>query len=174
MAWIVKDSAHTKIPRRPEPYFSDKLRKKLEKDLMPRYAERQGALLPVCHEVQHVHGWLPTQALEEIAEFIGISTAEVLDTVTFYEEYHLRPPGRHLVQICRSISCELCGYRELSEKVQQKLGILPGETTEDGRVTLMELECLGACDLAPVGLVNEKLHEKITWEELEKTIDELE
>ncbi|MEX0742547.1 MAG: NAD(P)H-dependent oxidoreductase subunit E, partial [Phycisphaeraceae bacterium] len=173
MAWIVKDSAHQKVDRRAEPYVSEAMKAKWEADLLPRYATRQAALLPICHDVQHEHGWLPAQALEEIADFVGINVAEVLDTVTFYEEYHLKPKGRHLVQICRSIACELCGYRDLSEKVQQKLGILPGETTEDGRITLMELECLGACDLAPCGLINETLQEKISWADLEKQIDAL-
>lgn len=173
MAWIVKDSAGAEIDRRPEAYLTDAHKKRYEAEILVRYPTRRAALLPICHDVQHEVGYLPAQALEEIGEFLGLSAAEVLDTVTFYEEFHLRPKGKYLIQICRSIACHLCGYKALSEKVQQKLGILPGETTEDGKYTLQELECLGACDLAPMALIDEKLHGPLTWEKLEKAIDEL-
>ena len=173
MAWIVKDSAHASVERRPEAYLNESLKQAFEKDLMPRYATRHAALLPVCHALQHEYGWLPHQALEETADFLGLSFAEVLDSVTFYEEFRLKPLGRYVVQICRSIACELCGYRDLSEKIQQKLGILPGETTDDGRFTLMELECLGSCGTAPVTMIDETLHENLTWEQLEALIDGL-
>lgn len=173
MAWIVKDSASAKIERRPAPYLTDEMKQHLEAKYIPRYADRRGALLMVCHHVQHEYGYLPHQALEEIAAFIGISFSEVLDTVTFYEEYRLKPAGKYLIQICRSIGCELCGYHELSKAVQAKLDILPGETTDDGKFTLVELECLGACEKAPAMLMNEDLHGPMTWENLEKMIDEL-
>ena len=173
MAWIVKDSANQQIDRRPEPYLTDKTKKQLEAEIIPRYATRQAALLPVVHMVQHDNGWVPHQALEEVAEFIGISYAEVVDAVTFYEEFQLKPVGKYLVQVCRSISCELCGYRDLSARVQEKLGILPGETTEDGKFTLVELECLGSCDTAPVALINEHLHENLDWPALESLLDGL-
>ncbi|MHC4993854.1 MAG: NADH-quinone oxidoreductase subunit NuoE family protein [Planctomycetota bacterium] len=173
MAWIVQDSAGTQIERRADPYLTDAQKKKYEKDLMPRYATRQACLLPICHDVLHKHGYLPPQFLEEVADFLGLSAAEVLDTVSFYEEFHLKPTGRYLIQVCRSISCELCGQRDLSDRVTEKLGIQPGETTEDGKFTLFELECLGSCGTAPVALINEDLHEDLTWEALEKLIDEL-
>ena len=173
MAWIVKDSAGTQIERQARPYLTDPMKQHMEEHLMPRYATRQAALLMVCHEVQHTYGYLPHQALEEIAAFIGISFSEVLDTVTFYEEFHLKPKGKHLIQICRSISCELCGYKDLSAKVQQKLDILPGETSDDGKFTLVELECLGACELAPAVLMDEELHGPTTWDKLERVIDDL-
>jgi len=173
MAWIVKDSANTQIERRPEAYLTDALKSKFEADLLPRYATKQAALLPVCHELQHQYGWLPAQALEEAGEFLGLSASEVIDTVTFYEEFRLKPLGKHVIMICRSISCELCGYKDLSKKVQDKLSILPGETTDDGRFTLMELECLGSCGTAPAALIDETLHETLTWEQLEAQIDGL-
>ena len=119
MAWIVKDSANTKIVRRDEPYLSDAIRAHFEKEILPRYATKQAALLPLMHEIQHAHEWIPHQAMEEAAEFLGLSVAEVIDTVTFYEEFRLRPVGQYLIQICRSISCELCGYQDLSARVQK-------------------------------------------------------
>ena len=173
MAWIVKDRAHEQIERRPEPYLTDAMKQELERDVMPKYEWRRAALLPVCNHVQHEHGWLPPQALEEIAEFLGISYADMLDTVSFYEEFHLHPAGRYQIQICRSISCEMCGHEAISRKCQKKLDILPGETTEDGKFTLMEIECIGACEQAPAALVDEKLQGNLTWEALEAHIDSL-
>ncbi|MDX1564771.1 MAG: NADH-quinone oxidoreductase subunit NuoE [Phycisphaeraceae bacterium] len=173
MAWIVKDSANTKIVKRDEPYLTEAIRAHFEKEILPRYATKQAALLPLMHEIQHTHEWIPHQAMEEAAEFLELSVAEVIDTVTFYEEFRLKPAGQYLIQICRSISCELCGYKDLSARVQKKLGIVPGETTDDGRFTLVELECLGACGGAPAALINEDLHEDVTWEALEKKIDSL-
>ncbi len=173
MAWIVKDSANTQIDRRTEPYWTPKLAKKFEEDILPRYATKQAALLPCVHEVQHTYGWVPHQALEEVADFLDLSFAEVIDAVTFYEEFKLEPVGKYLIQICRSISCELCGYKELSKKVQNKLNILPGETTDDGKFTLLELECLGSCGTAPAALINETLHEDLTWKQLEHELNNL-
>ena len=171
MAWIVKDSANAQIERRDEPYLTDAMKAKFEKDILPRYPTKQAALLPLCHELQHAYHYLPAQSLEEAAEFLELSYAEVMDCVSFYEEYKLEPVGEDLVQICRSIGCELCGYRELSKKVQDKLDILPGETTDDGQFTLLELECIGACELAPAVLLGEDLAGPMTWESLEAEID---
>jgi NADH-quinone oxidoreductase subunit E len=113
------------------------------------------------------------QAMEEAAEFLGLAPAEVLDTATFYEEYWLKPKGQYLIQVCRSLSCEICGSNELTSFCKEKLGLELGESTADGRFTLVELECLGACGTAPVALVNEVLHEELTVAKLQKIIDEL-
>lgn len=171
MAWIVKDSANAKIERRAEPYLTAAMKSHFEQHILPRYPTKQAALLPLCHELQHAYHYLPAQALEEAAEFLDLSYAEVMDCVSFYEEYKLKPVGKHLIQICRSIGCELCGYRELSKKVQQKLDILPGETTDDGKFTLLELECIGACEKAPAVLMGEELMGPMSWEALEHEID---
>jgi NADH-quinone oxidoreductase subunit E len=173
MAWIVKESARMTVERRSEPYVTAAMKAHFEQEILPRYATKQAALLPLMHEIQHEHGWIPMQAIEEAADFLGLSAAEVYDTVTFYEEFRLKPLGKYVVQICRSISCELCGHRNVSEALQRKLGILPGETTDDGRFTLQELECLGACDFAPCALVNGHLHKNLTFEKLEAELEKL-
>ena len=173
MAWIVKDSANAKIERRDEPYLGDALKAKLTADILPRYPTKRAALLPALHAVQHEYGWIPPQALEEIGVFLSLTAAEVLDTASFYEEYYLQPKGRHLIQICQSIACELCGHENLLEKVRAKLGIDIGQTTEDGRFTLVTLECIGACGGAPAVLLDEMLHENQTWAKLEAAIDAL-
>ena len=145
----------------------------LSSTYFPRYPNKRAVLLPALHAVQHKHNWIPPQAMEEIADFLGLAPAEVLDTATFYEEYWLRPKGKYLIQVCRSLSCEICGSKELTGFCKDKLGLELGETTDDGRFTLVELECLGACGTAPVALVNEVLHEELTVEKLQKIIDSL-
>ncbi|MDP7348859.1 MAG: NAD(P)H-dependent oxidoreductase subunit E, partial [Phycisphaeraceae bacterium] len=149
MAWIMKNSAAMAIDRRDEPYLTDRMKAELEADVLPRYPTRQAATLPVLHAVQHEHNYLPYQAVEEAAAFLGVSASEMLDTATFYEEYWLTPKGKYLIMVCQSISCELMNHGQLLEMIQDKLGIGPGETTDDGKFTLMTAECLGSCGTAP-------------------------
>jgi len=171
MAWITKDSANAKVERRAQPYLTDAMRRDLTERVLPRYASKQAAMLPCLHMVQHEHGWVPAQAMEEIAAFLGLAPADVLDTASFYEEYWLKPRGRRLIQVCRSIACEFCGQREITQACKDKLGIEVGETTDDGEFTLIELECLGSCGTAPAALIDETLHENLTPEAMAKAID---
>jgi NADH-quinone oxidoreductase E subunit len=172
MAWIVEDRRKA-YEKRAEPYLTDDMKIDIAKKYFPRYPTKRAVLLPALHEVQHVYGWIPVQAMEEIAEFLELAPAEVIDTATFYEEYWLRPKGAYLIQVCRSLTCEICDSKKLTSHCKRKLGIDLGETTPDGRFTLVELECLGACGTAPVALVNDVLHEELTVEKLDKIIGEL-
>ena len=94
MAWITKNSAAMKVERRAEPYLTEAMRKDLSQRILPRYEQKQGALLPCLHTVQHAYGWIPAQAMLEIAEFLSIPPGNVIDTASFYEEYWLKPKGR--------------------------------------------------------------------------------
>jgi NADH-quinone oxidoreductase subunit E len=173
MAWITENRRTETIERRDEPYLTDDMKIDLANTYFPRYPTKRAVLLPALHMIQHAYNWIPTQAMEEVAEFLGITPAEVLDTATFYEEYWLKPKGKYLIQVCRSLSCEICGSNELTNHCRNKLGIDVGETTPDGRFTLVELECLGSCGTAPAALVNEVLHETISVEQLDKVLDAL-
>ncbi len=173
MAWIVKPSATMKVDRRTEPYLTPAMQKRLQDEVLPRYERKHAALLPALHMIQHEYGWVPEQAMLEIAENLGLSAAEVLDTATFYEEYWLKPKGKFLISICRSIACEFCGHEKITQAVKDRLGIDVGETTDDGMFTLVELECLGSCGTAPALLVNETLMENATPEALLRTIDDI-
>lgn len=173
MAWITKNSAGTKVEKRSEPYLTPALRKDLTERIMPRYATKFAALLPALHMIQHEYGWIPGQAMLEIAEVLELKPAQVIDTASFYEEYWLKPKGENLVQVCRSIACEFCGQREISQACKDKLGIDVGETTPDGKFTLIELECIGSCGTAPAMLVNETLYENVTPESVDKILDQV-
>ena len=160
------------IDRREEPYVSEADCDRYTTEILPRYAEKKAALLPILHDVQERHGWLPYQALMEIAGFLGISAAEVLDTASFYDEFRLRPMGRYIIGICQSIACEVCGHERILEHMTRKLGIDVGETTEDGLFTVRAMECLGACDTAPCALLNTHRHDCLTIEAIDAMIEE--
>ena len=153
--------------------MTDALKHSLESKYFHRYPTKRAVLLPALHAIQHEYNWIPMQALEEVAEFLELPAAEVLDTATFYEEYWLKPKGQYLIQVCRSLSCEICSSNDLTSFCKEKLGIELGETTDDGRFTLVELECLGACGTAPVALVNDVLHEELTVQKLQQILDGL-
>src|SRR5688572_745949 len=172
MAWIVEDRRR-RVEEAGGAFLTEELKAHLRETYFPRYPTKRAVLLPALHAVQHEYGWISAKAMEEIAEFLQVAPAEVLDTASFYEEYWLRPKGKYLIQVCRSLSCEVCGHKELTVRLKEKLGIELGETTADGRFTLIELECLGACEQAPVALVNEVLHGELTPAKLQEVIEGL-
>lgn len=172
MAWINKNSAGMKIPRRSEPYLTEALKTELTRTILPRYETRRGALLPTLHAVQHEWGWIPWQALEEVAAFLNVAPAEAWDTASFYEEFWLQPKGTNVIAVCRSIACEVCDHKKITQACKDKLGVEVGETTDDGKFTLVELECLGLCEGAPACLVNEDMHMCATPESIGKAIDQ--
>jgi NADH-quinone oxidoreductase subunit E len=173
MAWITENRRTATVERREQPYLTDEMKHELSTTYFPRYPTKRAVLLPALHHIQHAYNWIPQQAMEEVAAFLGLAPAEVLDTATFYEEYWLKPKGQYLLQVCRSLACEICSSRELTDHLIKKLGIEEGETTADGRYTLVELECLGSCGTAPVMLINDVLHENLKTETVDRLIDRL-
>ncbi|MEO0511560.1 MAG: NADH-quinone oxidoreductase subunit NuoE [Planctomycetota bacterium] len=172
MAWITKDSATARVEKRDEPYLTEAMRTELREKYVPRYEVSKGALLPALHMIQHEYGWVPEQAMLEIAQELGLEPSEVQDTATFYEEYWTDPKGRTVVAVCRSIACEFCGHAEITKAACEKLGVEVGETTDDEKFTVVELECLGSCGTAPVALVGETLHENVTPDGIRRAIDD--
>lgn len=181
MAWIAENRQRS-VPTDGTPALTEELKAHLRDTYFPRYPTRRAVLLPALHAVQHEYGWIPPQALDELAAFLEISSGEVLDTASFYEEYWLKPKGQYLFQVCRSFACEMmsvcepgrsCGTRELSNHLRQKLGIEVGQTSDDGRYTLVELECLGACGTAPVMLVNDVLYENVDTNTIDQILSSL-
>jgi len=174
MAWITKNSAGMQIETRDEPYIDDALQKDMTDNVLPRYPTKQAATLPILHRIQQRYGYIPFQAVKEAAEFLELPAKAVYDTASFYEEFFLEPKGKYTIWVCQSIACELMGQPTLMEQIEDHLGLLPGETSEDGKFTLMHVECLGACGAAPVALINEKLHENLTMDNFKQVLDGLE
>lgn len=166
MSWITEDRRAQKVPVG-EPLLTEALKRTIAEKYFPRYPTKRAVLLPALHHIQHTYGYIAPQALEEVAQFLEISPAEALDTATFYEEYWLKPKGKYLIQVCRSFACEICGSKRLTSQITKKLGIEVGQTTPDGRFTLVEVECLGSCGTAPAVMINEVLYEDLTPESLD-------
>ncbi len=142
--------------------------------ILSHYPVRQAAVLPVLHLVNDRLGYVPREAVVEIAEMLELSPAQVQDTLSFYGFFKQdRPQGVYRVWVCRSIACAACGGEELLAYLCEKLGIQPGGTMADGRVTLEFAECLGACEQAPAILVNDTLHGNMTIEKLDILLDSL-
>ncbi len=171
MSWKTKPSGTMKVPTRTEPYCTSAMLAKWEAEVIPRYATRHGALMPILHDVQHAYRHVPYQAMVEIARFLKIAPSAVLDTVSFYEEYTTEPVGKCVIGVCQTFACECCGHKAILDRVRERLGIEPHETTADGKFTLLAMECLGSCDTAPVALFNDVLHENLTPERVDQLID---
>jgi NADH-quinone oxidoreductase E subunit len=136
--------------------------------------QRKSAVLAALYLVQEQQGYLTANALRHVAEFLRITPAEVEDVASYYVMFYKAPVGTYVLQVCRTLSCALAGAERVTESLSAKLGIKPGETDASGMFTLLEFECLGACDRAPVVMVNnEHWHEKATPESCSKLVDDL-
>jgi len=139
------------------------------KAYFPRYPNKQAVTLPALHIVNERLRCVPIQAVVEIAQLLELHPAQVQDTLSFYGFFKQDAPhGRTRAWVCRSIACALRGGEEVLEHLCHKLGIEPGETTADGRVTVEFAECLGACDFAPCMLADKTLHKDLTKEKAEE------
>ena len=143
--------------------------------IMGRYPQgrERSALLPLLYLAQAEHGYVSPEAMGEIAELLGLTKAEVAAVQTFYTMYKRHPQGKWLVSICTQPSCTLAGANEIKERLEQDCGISCGGTTEDGMVSLEEVECLCACDGAPVVSVNYENYEKIDAEQMASIVQTL-
>ena len=141
--------------------------------ILTRYPTKQAALLPVLWVAQETWGWISKEAAEEVAKILDLSPAHVDGVLTFYTMYNLRPTGKHLLQICTSISCHLAGARGLVDQCRKRFGIDLEETTRDGKFTLVEVECIAGCDRAPSMMVNDKYYEPMDEKKLSTLIDKL-
>jgi len=138
------------------------------------YPDAKSALLPALYLAQRESGgWLSDEALESVADAMGLPVGFVAATASFYTMFRRQPVGQHLIQVCTNISCSLLGADHLLTHVGRKLGIEPGETTADGAFTLLEVECLGSCGTAPMMQVNDRYYENLTEERVDQILSEL-
>jgi NADH-quinone oxidoreductase subunit E len=144
----------------PEFTYTPENKAKLD-EICARYPvdQRKSAILAAVYLAQYQQGHLTRNAMRHVASAIGCTPAEVEDVVSFYTMFYTRPVGRHVLQVCRTLSCALMGAERVTEELSDVLGIKPGETDAAGEFTLLEVECLGACDRAPVVGVNDHWHE---------------
>lgn len=121
-----------------------------------KFPEPKGAVIMALRILQDRHGWLSDESLDDVANYLNMDKAEVYEVVTFYSMYRRQPGGQYNLKICTSLSCCLNGAMDVIESIEQRLNIKIGETSADGQVTLQEAECLGACQAAPVGILDDQ------------------
>ena len=138
-----------------------------------RYPDRHSAVLDALRLAQARHGYLSREALEEVAEALDVTPAYCKAIASFYDMFHLAPIGRHLVEVCTNLSCALAGAQRVVEAFESELGVRPGETTDDGEVTLRTIECAGGCGRAPVVVVDHVYHEPADPEDVPRIVEEL-
>lgn len=141
--------------------------------LLTRYPNKQAALLPTLWLAQNQHGFLPLEVQKSIAQMLDLSPAHVFGVVSFYTMFKDKPQGQYHLQLCRTLSCALCGAEGLIDHVQKRLGIQPGETTKDGKFSLELVECLASCGSAPAMAINETYAENLTLDKVNQLIDQL-
>ncbi|HWB30520.1 MAG TPA: NAD(P)H-dependent oxidoreductase subunit E [Vicinamibacterales bacterium] len=134
---------------------------------------RKSAILAALYLAQHQQGYLTRNAMRHVADAIGCTAAEVEDVVTYYTMFYTRPVGKYVLTVCRTLSCALMGAERVTEELAEALGVKPGETDASGTFTLHEVECLGACDRAPVVGVNDHWHECQKPEDVRALVDGL-
>ena len=141
--------------------------------LQSLYPDPRGALLPVLHMVQETFGHVPLEAEEYVAALFGLPPAHVHEVVTFYTLYFREPPARHVISVCQNLSCHLAGAPRILAHLQERLGITVGETMHDGRVTLLAVECLCACEHAPMAQVDDRYEMDLTPEKIDRLLEGL-
>ena len=167
-------SARALLEEGPPFAFTPERRAKLE-EICTHYPpeQRRSAVLPALYLAQEQQGYVTASATRHVAEVIGITPAEVEGVVSYYTMFFTRPVGKYVLQVCRTLSCALNGAERVAEELAAKLGVSVGGTDASGEFTLIEVECLGACDRAPVVVVNDDWHECLKPGDAAKLVDEL-
>ena len=143
-------------------------------DLRKRYPERRSAILPALRLAQEEHGgWLPPEALREVADALEVTPAYCVSIASFYDQLHLEPAGRTIVEVCTNVSCALAGAQQVVEAFERELGVTAGSTSPDGAYTLGTVECLGGCGWAPVVAIDNRHRLRVQAGDVPEIVEEL-
>ncbi len=163
--------AHQDAPY--EPVFTGERRAELDR-ILSRYPTKQAALLPALWMIQDARGWVSEGAMDEVASVLAITPAYVKGVLTFYTMYHQHPVGRHFIQVCTTTPCNICGAEDVVKAMIEHSGCGDlGLTSPDGRFTVVEVECLGACGFATPIMINNDFVESVTPESVPRLLAEL-
>jgi NADH-quinone oxidoreductase E subunit len=152
--------------------LSEEHRKRIE-ELKKRYQRPQSVVLAALWMLQEEHGWISEEGMKEIAGLLDIPYHHVYGVVTFYTMFNKKPVGRHKIEVCTNVSCMLRNSDKILKHIEEKLHIIPGETTEDKRFTLVEAECLGSCGTAPMMQVGDEYYENLDEAKVDKILNDL-
>jgi NADH-quinone oxidoreductase E subunit len=142
-------------------------------EITKRYPVKRSAILPALWIAQREYGYLSEEAMRSVARLLEINPTQVYEVATFYTMYSLKPTGKFVIQVCRTLSCALCGALEIIHYIEKKLGIQEGETTPDGLFTLKTVECIASCGTAPAMQINEHYYEDLTVEKVDRILKDL-
>ena len=168
-----KSSRTLTEPGEPFVYTAERLAR--FEEIVQRYPpdRRRSAVLPALYLVQDQQGYVTANSMRYVAELLGITAADVEDVVSYYTMFFTKPVGKFVLSVCRTLSCALNGAERVTEEIRHTLGIGLGETDETGTFTLLEVECLGACDRAPVIMINDAWQEHQRPEDVKRLLDDL-
>ena len=152
----------------PEPELYEQIQ-----EVAAQYPVRRSAIMPALHLAQRKYGWLPPEALREVADALDLTPAYCEAVASFYDMYHLEPVGRHTIEVCTNVSCALVGAQQVLAAFEDELGIEAGETTEDGAFTLRTIECLGGCGWGTVVAVDHRYREPVKPEDVAGIVEEI-
>ena len=141
-------------------------------EYVSRYPVIDSVMLPALWLVQEQEAWVSPEAMVYVADRLGKTPIQVYEVATFYTMFNLKPIGKHHIELCKTLSCMLCGSKDIKNHIKQTIGIEPGQTSEDGLFHLSEVECLGACGGAPMFALDGQYHEKLTNQKVDELIAE--
>ncbi len=139
--------------------------------VIEHYLGYKGALIPVLQEAQGIYGYLPVPVLEIVADRLNVPISQVYGVVTFYAQFHLDPRGKHIVRSCQGTACHVRGAGKVLDALKESLGVPPGKSTEDLQFSLETVACIGACALAPVIMIDDDAHDRLTPEQIPAILD---
>lgn len=143
------------------------------KELLSKYTSPDaGSLIPVLQDIQEAYGYLSQQNIQEVSEYLNISTSKVYCIATFYNQFRFKPKGKYHIRVCRGTACHITGSLNVLNEIEKQLGIRDGETTRDGLFSLEISTCMGACSLSPVIEVNGDFFEKVDPDRIKLILDE--
>lgn len=140
-------------------------------EIISKYKDTRGALIPVLHEAQEVYGYLPIEVQKKISEGLNVPLSEVYGVVTFYTQFSLNPKGKYKISVCMGTACYVKGSGQILEKFKEKLGLEVGQCSEDGMFSLEACRCIGACGLAPVITINDDVYGRLVPDDVEGIIN---
>ena len=141
-------------------------------EYVTRYPKIDSCMLPALWLVQEQEGWVSPEAMVYVADKLGKTPIQVYEVATFYTMFNLKPIGTYHIELCKTLSCRLCGSQKIKDHIKQTIGIEAGQTSQDGVFHLSEVECMGACGGAPMFALNGEYHEKLTIQRVDELIKE--
>ncbi len=140
-------------------------------EIIEPYIKKKEMVIPVLQKVQEHFGYLPRPAIEEVSRLMRIPLSRLYGVATFYAQFKMKPRGKYIIRVCKGTACHIQGSPKIAERIEETLGIQSGETTDDLRFTLEEVACIGACALAPVIMINDDPHGRLTPDKIKSILD---